>query len=75
MARCKTTRGLEVHHINRAGGNGIANAQILCGPCHEATRTYGAPGTSPPPFSQAVKDQAMRAANNQCECNKTGGCH
>jgi hypothetical protein len=29
----------------------------------------------PPPFSQDVKNRAMRAAGNQCECTKTSGCH
>lgn len=75
MARCTTTRGLEVHHKNRAGGNDIGNAEVLCGPCHQATRSYGTPGTSPPPFSQDVKDRAIRAAGNQCQCTRTGGCH
>ena len=76
MARCAKTRDLEVHHKNRAGGDeGIENAQILCPACHQATATYGTPGKSPPPFSQDVKNRAMRAAGNQCECTKTSGCH
>ena len=41
MARCTRTRGLEVHHTRRDGGDGLDNAKVLCTPCHEATSTYG----------------------------------
>jgi hypothetical protein len=75
MARCTRKSGLEVHHKNRAGGNDIGNAEVLCGPCHQATRSFGVPGKSPPPFSQEVKDRAIRAAGNECECTRTSGCH
>lgn len=73
MARCTKTRDLEVHHRRRDGGDGIDNAEVLCRPCHQATTTYGTPGTSPPPFSQDVKDRAMRRAGNQCECTRDAG--
>lgn len=75
MARCARTRGLDVHHRRRDGGNGLANAEVLCSTCHEATGTYGTPGKSPPPFDQTTKDRALRNAGNQCECTRTGGCH
>ena len=75
MARCTKYYGLEVHHIRRDGGNGLDNAEVLCGSCHEATSTYGTPGRTPPPFSEETKAKAMRRAGNQCECTRTGGCH
>lgn len=75
MARCTKTWGLEVHHRRRDGGNGLENAEVLCGPCHEGTSTYGAPGTSPPPFSEDTKRRALQRAGNQCECTRTTGCH
>lgn len=74
MARCPSTRNLEIHHLRRDGGNDIANAQVLCQPCHSKTASYGAPGKSPPEFDQATKDRALRRAGNQCECAR-GGCH
>ncbi len=75
MARCTRTTGLEVHHRRRDGGNGLDNAEVLCGPCHEATSTFGQPGTSPPPFSEETKRRARERVGNQCECTRTGGCH
>lgn len=75
MARCTRTRGLEVHHKRRDGGNGLDNAEVLCPQCHAATSTYGTPGKTPPPFSDDTKQKALRKAGNQCECTKTGGCH
>jgi len=75
MSRCTKTRGLEVHHKRRDGGNGLDNAEVLCPPCHEATPTYGVPGKEPPDFSEETKKAAFRRAGNQCECTKTGGCH
>ncbi len=75
MARCTKTRGLEIHHKRRDGGNSLDNAEVLCSACHAATATYGTPGTSPPPFSQDTKDKALKRAGNQCECTRTGGCH
>ena len=75
MAKCTVTRGLEVHHKRRDGGNGIDNAEVLCQACHKATATYGVSGPSPLPFSQATKDAALTRANNQCQCTRTGGCH
>ncbi len=74
MARCTRTRDLEVHHKRRDGGNDVGNAEVLCGPCHQATGTYGTPGRSPPAFSQDVKDRAIRTAGNRCECTGSG-CH
>ena len=75
MARCARKYGLEVHHTRRDGGNGLDNAIVLCGPCHEATSSYGKPGPTPAPFSQDTKDRAMRLAGNQCQCTRTVGCH
>lgn len=75
MARCIRTTGLEVHHRSTTGGNGISNAKVLCQPCHEATASYGKPGTSPPAFGEETKDRARRAAGHQCECTSTSGCH
>lgn len=75
MARCSVTRGLEIHHKRRDGGNGLSNAEVLCQSCHKETDTYGAPGKSPEPFSQETKEAAMRRAGNQCECTRVGGCH
>jgi fructose-1-phosphate kinase PfkB-like protein len=75
MARCTRTWGLEVHHKRRDGGNGIGNAEVLCQSCHKATATYGVGGKSPDPFSQSTKDQALKNADNRCECTRVGGCH
>lgn len=75
MARCTRTNGLEVHHKNRSGGNDLGNAEVLCQPCHEATSSYGTPGTSPPDFTEETKRQAHQRAGGRCECLRTGGCH
>jgi 5-methylcytosine-specific restriction endonuclease McrA len=75
MARCTTTRNLEVHHKRKDGGSGLDNAEVLCEPCHKATSSYGPPGSSPPPFSEETKKKALANAGNQCECTRTGGCH
>ena len=75
MARCTKTRGLEVHHMRRDGGNGLDNAEVLCPTCHQATSTYGATGNTPLAFSQDTKDKALKRANNQCQCTRIGGCH
>ena len=75
MSRCAKTRGLEVHHKRRDGGNGIDNAEVLCQNCHAATSTYGLEGKSPPEFSPHIKELALYLAGNQCQCKRTGGCH
>lgn len=75
MARCTRTTNLEVHHKRRNGGNDIANAEVLCQKCHEATHSYGTEGISPPEFSEGIKALAKQYAGNQCECIKTSGCH
>jgi hypothetical protein len=75
MARCKRTRDLDVHHKRRDRGNGLDNAAVLCPFCHQATPTFGTPGESPPPFSEAIKQAALKGAGNQCECTSTRGCH
>jgi len=75
MTRCTKTYGLQVHHIRRDGGNGLDNAKVLCGPCHEETSTYGTPGDTPPNFSQETIEKALAQAGNQCECTSTSGCH
>ena len=74
MARCISTRNLEIHHIRRDGGNGIENAKVLCQSCHTNTSTYGDPGKSPPAFTQETKDAALRRAGQRCECDKAN-CH
>ena len=74
MARCKNTTKLEVHHKNRSGSNGLDNAEVLCQDCHGKTASYGQPGKSPPDFSDAVKQAALRIAGNQCECGRDH-CH
>lgn len=74
MPRCTKTRGLEVHHKRRDGDNSLANAEVLCGPCHAATSSYGAPGASPPAFSELTKAAALLRAGNRCECTRVGGC-
>jgi len=71
---CKRTAPqfpLTVHHIDRNSGNGINNARVLCNPCHTQTPTYGKEGTSPPDFSEATRKQALKDAENKCQC---GGC-
>ena len=75
MSRCTSTMDLDVHHKQRDGGNGMDNAQVLCQRCHESTTTYGTPGETPPPFSEATKERAIRRAGNQCECTSDRGCH
>ncbi len=34
--------GWEAHHINANGRDTLSNCEILCQPCHKATRSYGA---------------------------------
>jgi 5-methylcytosine-specific restriction endonuclease McrA len=75
MARCTRTTGLEIHHVNRNGGNGVDNAKVLCQKCHAAIHSYGEPGTSPPDFEQETKMKAFSRAWNQCECTSVSGCH
>lgn len=75
MPRCTWTENLEVHHIKRNGGNDIENARVLCQKCHEATKTYGLHGNTPPNFDQKTKDQALKDAGYQCECTSNGVCH
>lgn len=75
MARCTRTRDLEVHHKRKDRGNDISNAEVLCQPCHEKTSTYGPSGKTPLPFSEQVKQEALKNARNQCQCTRTGGCH
>ena len=74
MPRCDKTTGLEVHHKRRDGGNELNNAEVLCQECHENTGTYGTPGGSPLDFSEETKKDALRRADNQCECIKDN-CH
>ena len=75
MARCTRITNLEVHHIDRTGGNDPGNARVLCQQCHEATGSYGQPGPTPPAFTEATKEYALGFAGNQCECERTSGCH
>ena len=75
MSRCTRVRSLQVHHISVTGGAGLSNAQVLCGPCHAATKTYGDSGhKSPPVFSEDVKEKAMRRANHRCQCQRGAPC-
>lgn len=75
MARCTGTTNLEIHHKRRDGGDDLGNAEVLCQACHSDTSTYGVPGRSPPAFSKATKDSALKRAGNRCECTRSGGCH
>lgn len=75
MARCTSKKDLTIHHVRRDGGNDIGNATVLCLPCHQATSTYGTPGTSPPAFTEETKKKALTNAGNQCQCTRTSGCH
>ncbi len=75
MAGCTRTQDLEVHHIRRGGDASLSNAKVLCPKCHQPTSGYGTPGTSPPDFSRETKDKALKAADYQCECTSTAGCH
>jgi 5-methylcytosine-specific restriction endonuclease McrA len=74
MSRCTATRNLEVHHKNRANGNGLANAQVLCQACHSNTSSYGTPGNSPKPFTEDTKELALARAGHRCECTRDS-CH
>ena len=74
MSRCISTDELEVHHINRYGGNQLGNAQVLCHSCHENTGSYGKEGNSPPEFSEKTKEAAKIRADYRCECEKDN-CH
>ena len=72
--RCIQTLDLEVHHINRNGGNSLNNAQVLCQNCHKKTLSYGTPGISPPEFSEETKKKALQQAENRCQCIRNN-CH
>ena len=75
MKKCIRTSKLEVHHKRTNGGNGLDNAQVLCQKCHENTSSYGDPDhRSPPPFSEATKESALKNAGNRCECTKETCC-
>ena len=75
MSRCCRTWDLEVHHKRIDGGNGEDNAMVLCHKCHLNTCTYGDQNhKSPPPFTQEVKDKALRRAGYRCECEKQTCC-
>ncbi len=75
MSRCKRTWGLEVHHKRVDGGNGLDNAMVLCQKCHANTSSYGDSNhKSPEPFSQEIKEKALKRAGNQCECTKGTCC-
>lgn len=75
LSRCTRTDTLKVHHIDRRGGTDLANAQVLCQPCHASASTCGPPGTSPPDFDEMTKMAALERAGNRCECSKARGCH
>ena len=75
MERCKRKKDLQIHHKRVDGGNEINNAQVLCEPCHKATASHSDPNhTSPQPFTQSVKDEALKLAGNQCQCTKGQCC-
>jgi hypothetical protein len=78
MARCTEVTNLEARHIDRSATGGcaaLANARVLCQPCHEKTLANGQLGANPPGFSEAVKKQALANAGNRCQCDSTAGCH
>lgn len=69
MARCRRTTDLEVHHKNVDCGNGLDNAMVLCHQCH--AHTHRAPNPkSPQPFTDGIKNEALRRAGYQCQCEK-----
>lgn len=75
MSRCKRIWGLEVHHKKVNGGNKLDNAQVLCQKCHENTSSYGdSDHKSPEPFTDKVKEEALKRAGNRCECEKDPCC-
>ena len=75
MARCAQQHDLKVHRKACDGGKDLGNAKVLCNPCHEATSTYGIPGSTPSPFSDYTKVKALLRAGHQCECTRVSGCH
>ncbi|MBQ7214529.1 MAG: hypothetical protein IJS39_00925 [Synergistaceae bacterium] len=70
MSRCTCRTNLEVHHINRNGGNTLSNAKVLCHDCHVNTLSYGVHGSSPETFPPSVKEAALRRAGYRCECER-----
>jgi 5-methylcytosine-specific restriction endonuclease McrA len=81
MATRCTNKAEEVHHIRSTGEgdlNAIENAEAICKACHLNTDSHSKPKsgnkTSPPPFPQAVKDQAINNAKKICECTREN-CH
>lgn len=75
MARCKRTDGLEVHHKRRSQGNRLSNAIVLCRPCYEKAPSYGLPGPSPEPFTEATTQRALQQAGQRCQCKSSRDCH
>lgn len=75
MTRCRRTNNLEVHHKRIDGGNGLDNAMVLCHTCHVNTSSYGdSTHSSPPAFSEEVKEKAKERAGYRCECEKGDCC-
>jgi hypothetical protein len=75
ISRCTRTIDLDVYHLRRDGDNSLDNAQVLCRPCHAATKGYELPGRKAPAFDQATKYAALSRAADQCECTRIGACH
>ena len=73
MARCPSHSELQVHFRRRDGGNGLANAEVLCRRCRESAVRIGA--GEPPPFDDATRESALRLAGYRCECTRAAGCH
>ena len=74
MRKCIRTDNLGVYHKQRDGGTGIENTQVLCQSCLDLKNTYDKNGKSLPSFSKEIKEDALKRAENCCECEKEG-CH
>jgi len=64
MAKCTRIIDLEVHHKRRDGDNDLNNAEVLCPQCHEATKTFGEHGPTPPPFDEVTTQTALENADH-----------
>ncbi len=75
MARCNRTTYLEVHHVDRGGGNVIQNARVLCPACLARSQGEEDSEDSATEFSTETIAMAILNAHHQCECTRFDGCH